>query len=332
MLERLFDLKGHGTDVRTEVMAGLTTFMTMAYIVVVNVLILLPAFTAEGMGPDEVERLRFSLTTATCLAAALATLMMGVWANYPVGLAPGMGANAYFVMVVTLMGVAWSTALGAVFWAGAIFLALSLFRVRERIVNATDSAQLHQYIERLPTGYDTLVGERGLTLSGGQRQRLSIARSILLTPGIIVFDDSTASVDAATEQRIQAALREAMRGVLGGAVLDRPPDHKGGPATDMFELALSADLVSRILQVVRRARDRGAQTSGTRGRGLGGGGHGLPWDSSLGAHQGHALVAAVRAAAPELLGALRVRLTLTCSAPGPGARGRGGAGWCPCRS
>jgi len=82
---------------------------------------------------------------------------------------------------------------------------------RERIVNATDSAQLHEYIERLPTGYDTLVGERGLTLSGGQRQRLSIARSILLTPAIIVFDDSTASIDAGTEQRIHAALKDLTR-------------------------------------------------------------------------------------------------------------------------
>ncbi len=82
---------------------------------------------------------------------------------------------------------------------------------RERIVNATDSAQLHEYIDSLPTGYDTLVGERGLTLSGGQRQRLSIARSILLTPAIIVFDDSTASIDAATEQRIHAALKELTR-------------------------------------------------------------------------------------------------------------------------
>jgi ATP-binding cassette subfamily B protein len=82
---------------------------------------------------------------------------------------------------------------------------------RERIVNATDSAQLHEYIERLPTGYDTLVGERGLTLSGGQRQRLSIARSILLTPAVIVFDDSTASIDAGTEQRIHAALKDLTR-------------------------------------------------------------------------------------------------------------------------
>jgi ATP-binding cassette subfamily B multidrug efflux pump len=80
-----------------------------------------------------------------------------------------------------------------------------------RIVNATESAQLHDYVAGLPRGYDTLVGERGLTLSGGQRQRLSIARSVLLSPAIIAFDDSTASVDAATEQRIHAALKDLTR-------------------------------------------------------------------------------------------------------------------------
>ena len=79
---------------------------------------------------------------------------------------------------------------------------------KDRISNATEAAQLHDYIARLPMGYETLVGERGVTLSGGQRQRLSIARSVLLSPPIIVFDDSTASVDAATEQRIRAALSD----------------------------------------------------------------------------------------------------------------------------
>ena len=76
------------------------------------------------------------------------------------------------------------------------------------IERATDSAQMKEYVDRLPTGFDTLVGERGVTLSGGQRQRLSIARSLLLHPQIIVFDDSTAAIDAATEQRIRAALQE----------------------------------------------------------------------------------------------------------------------------
>jgi len=71
---------------------------------------------------------------------------------------------------------------------------------------ASKYAQLGDYIERLPGGYDTMVGERGVSLSGGQRQRLSIARLIMLKPKLIVFDDSTAAIDAATEQRIRAAL------------------------------------------------------------------------------------------------------------------------------
>ena len=78
----------------------------------------------------------------------------------------------------------------------------------DRVERASRYAQLGDYIERLPGGYDTMVGERGVSLSGGQRQRLSIARSIMLKPRLIVFDDSTAAIDAATEQRIRAALAE----------------------------------------------------------------------------------------------------------------------------
>ncbi len=78
----------------------------------------------------------------------------------------------------------------------------------ETIHRATTQAQLHDWVRRLPRQYDTLVGERGVSLSGGQRQRLSIARSLLLKPKLIIFDDSTAAIDAATEQRIRAALKE----------------------------------------------------------------------------------------------------------------------------
>jgi len=81
----------------------------------------------------------------------------------------------------------------------------------DRVVDAADTAQLHDYVAGLPVGYDTLVGERGVSLSGGQRQRLSIARSVLLTPRIVVFDDSTAAIDAGTELRIRDALKELNR-------------------------------------------------------------------------------------------------------------------------
>src|SRR5206468_9535930 len=126
MLERLFDLRGHGTSLRTEVVAGLTTFVTMAYIVVVNPVIL----GAAGMPVAAV-------AVATCLAAGFGSLLMGLIANYPLALAPGMGLNAYFTYtVVKGMGVPWETALGCVFLSGVAFLVLTLVGVRQMIVGA----------------------------------------------------------------------------------------------------------------------------------------------------------------------------------------------------
>jgi AGZA family xanthine/uracil permease-like MFS transporter len=126
MLERYFKLAAHGTSVRTEVVAGITTFLTMAYIIFVNPDIL----SAAGMPKDAV-------FVATCIAAALGSAIMGLYANYPLALAPGMGLNAYFAFaVVKGMGFTWQAALGAVFISGALFVFVSLFRVREAIVNA----------------------------------------------------------------------------------------------------------------------------------------------------------------------------------------------------
>lgn len=76
-----------------------------------------------------------------------------------------------------------------------------------RIERASESAQLHNYVLGLPLGYRTIVGERGVSLSGGQRQRLSIARSLMLKPAVMVFDDSTAAIDAGTEHRIRSAIK-----------------------------------------------------------------------------------------------------------------------------
>ena len=126
MLEFLFKLSANGTNVRTEILAGITTFLTMAYIIFVNPSIL----SAAGMDHGAV-------FVATCLAAAAGTLIMGLYANYPVALAPGMGLNAYFTYgVVQGMGIGWPVALGAVFVAGILFLILSLLPVREWIINA----------------------------------------------------------------------------------------------------------------------------------------------------------------------------------------------------
>jgi len=126
MLERLFQLEAHGTTVRKEIVAGITTFLTMAYIIVVNPSIL----SATGMDFGAV-------FVATCIAAAIGTLIMGLWANYPIALAPGMGLNAFFSFtVVGSMGYSWQVALGAVFLSGFIFFILSVVKIREWIINS----------------------------------------------------------------------------------------------------------------------------------------------------------------------------------------------------
>jgi ABC-type multidrug transport system fused ATPase/permease subunit len=81
----------------------------------------------------------------------------------------------------------------------------------EEVERAARAAQAHEFIERLPKGYDAVIGERGITLSGGQRQRIAIARALAVDPRILILDDATASVDATTEAKIRAGLREATR-------------------------------------------------------------------------------------------------------------------------
>jgi adenine/guanine/hypoxanthine permease len=133
LLERVFHLTENKTTVRRELLAGLTTFMTMAYVVVVN-----PRILAEGGMPVE------GVLFATCISAALATLMMGLWANYPIALAPGMSLNAYFTYSIVMgRGVPWQTALGVVFLSGLLFLLLTLTNVREHIVNGIPDCLKH---------------------------------------------------------------------------------------------------------------------------------------------------------------------------------------------
>jgi ABC-type multidrug transport system fused ATPase/permease subunit len=82
---------------------------------------------------------------------------------------------------------------------------------QEDVEQAARAAQAHEFIERLPKGYDTVIGERGITLSGGQRQRIAIARALAVDPRVLILDDATASVDATTEARIRTGLRAATR-------------------------------------------------------------------------------------------------------------------------
>jgi AGZA family xanthine/uracil permease-like MFS transporter len=126
MLEQVFKLSANGTSVRTELVAGLTTFLTMAYIIFVN-----PAILADAKMPFG------AVFTATCVAAAIGCFLMAFLANYPIALAPGMGLNAYFAYgVVGGMGYSWQIALGCVFLSGILFLIISVLPIREWIVNA----------------------------------------------------------------------------------------------------------------------------------------------------------------------------------------------------
>ncbi len=131
MFDSYFKLSEHGSNLRTELIAGVTTFLAMAYIIFVNPEIL----SASGMD-------RNSVFVATCLVSAIGSLIMGLYANYPITVAPGMGLNAYFsYTVVGTLGYSWQVALGAVFISGLLFLIISVLPVREWIINSIPRSQ-----------------------------------------------------------------------------------------------------------------------------------------------------------------------------------------------
>jgi len=147
LLERYFEFETLGADWKTEILAGITTFMTMAYIVFVN-----PAILHEAGMPLA------AVTAATCISAAVGSLLMGGFARYPIALAPGMGLNAYFTYsVVKGMGVPWQTALGAVFISGVAFFLLTLVGVRQLIVSSIP-AELHAAVAAGVGLFIALVG------------------------------------------------------------------------------------------------------------------------------------------------------------------------------
>ena len=183
-LEKIFHLKEHHTDVKTEIMAGITTFMTMAYILAVNPNIL----SATGMD-------RGAVFTATALASFVATCLMAALSNYPFVLAPGMGLNAYFAYTVVLgMGYSWQQALAAVFAEGIIFIILSLVNVREAIFNAIPitlkhavSAGIGLFIAFIGLQNAKIVVNNDSTLVGMFSFKSSLASGTFHSEGITVL-------------------------------------------------------------------------------------------------------------------------------------------------
>lgn len=126
MLDKIFHITSSKSTVKNEIIAGFTTFMTMSYIIFVNPDILSNA----GMPKD-------ALITATCLAAAFASILMGIYANYPIGLATSMTSNVFFAFVIVKsMGLSWQQGLAAVFIVGVLFIFITIGRIRELIMDA----------------------------------------------------------------------------------------------------------------------------------------------------------------------------------------------------
>jgi len=153
-MDKYFKLTENGTNVKREIVAGITTFLTMAYIIAVN-----PNFLSTAMGDGTAG----ALVTATCLAAGLTTILMGLYANAPFALASGMGLNAFFAFTVCgAMGISWQVALTAVFVEGIIFIILSLTRVREAVVNCIPLTMKHA----VTAGIGLFIAFIGLTGAG----------------------------------------------------------------------------------------------------------------------------------------------------------------------
>ena len=165
MLERLFALSARNTNVRTEVAAGMTTFMTMAYILFVNPSIL----GAAGMDKNAV-------LLATAIGAGCVTIAMGMFVNYPIALAPGMGLNAFYAFTVVIgMGIPWEVALGAVFLSGIVFILLTVTRVRQLLVEGMPVSLKHA----ITVGIGLFITVVGLKLSGLMSIRLSLIKPTL---------------------------------------------------------------------------------------------------------------------------------------------------------
>lgn len=203
----MFKLAENGTTLRTEVVAGLTTYLTMAYIVVVNPSILAAAGIDQG-----------AAFVATCVAAALGSLAMGLMANLPIALAPGMGLNAYFAFtVVGAMGVPWQTALGAVFLSGLLFLLVSLLRVREWLIGAVPLS-LKLGIAAGIGAFLGLIGLRGMGLVAASPATL-VALGKLSDPAVWLSCAAFVLMAGLAARRVPGAV---LIGVLAAALAGLP--------------------------------------------------------------------------------------------------------------
>jgi len=255
MLRRLFRLDEHGTSVRVELLGGLTTFLTMAYIVVVNPAIL--SFAGVPTGPS---------TMATVLVAIFGSLLMGLYANRPIAVAPYMGENAFVAFGLTAMGLAWPQCLGAVFLSGALFLLATLVGVRAWLAAAISPSLKHSFAAGIGL-FMTLIGlyETGIVTSfatglpvaalldaGTQTLRapdVPLKLGNLRDPRVLLAVAGILAIAALLQRRVRGALLLGMAGTgLAGIALghaEAPRAFFALPFTGEYSLAplfLSLDL------------------------------------------------------------------------------------------
>ena len=244
MFERLFALKARQSSLKNEIIGGVTTYVTMAYILVVQPIVL----SAAGMDFGAV-------LTATAVGSALACFIMGLYANYPVALAPAMGHNFYFAFAVVLgMGISWQAALTATFTAGVLFVVLTLLGVRQQIMKALPESLMHA----ISVGIGLLIALVGLEWSGIIAAApgtlvglgdLSAAPTVLALSGLAII--SILMVRRTPGALLIGLLVTALIGVLTGimafqGVASAPPS----PAPTAFALDFSMLLSAEFWLVV----------------------------------------------------------------------------------
>ncbi len=219
-LDRQFQLTARGSNVPTEVRAGVTTFLTMAYIIFVNPAILSAAIDIEGGVPQ--------LVTVTCMAAAVGTLVMALWGNLPFALAPGLGLNAYFAFtVVGTLGFAWQTALGAVFVSGLIFVIVSATGIREWILRAIPLYLKHA----ITTGIGAFLAIIGFANAGliADSEATLVTRGDWTAPGLWLALVGIIAAATLLALRVRGALLISILAVTAIAIISRVAVYNGEP-------------------------------------------------------------------------------------------------------
>ncbi|MFP3914482.1 MAG: NCS2 family permease [Actinomycetota bacterium] len=225
-LERRFHVEARGSTVGGEVRAGLTTFLTMAYIIFVNPVILSNAIDVEGVFPQ--------LLTVTCAAAAVGTLIMGLWANLPFALAPGMGLNAYFAFtVVGTLGYPWETALGAVFVSGVLFAIISLTGLRQWILEAIPLHLKHAIAAGIGA-FLAIIGFQGAGLIADSPDTL-VTRGDWTSPGLWLAMLGVIAAGVLLAMKVKGALLISILGITLLAIATGAPVYTGGEAFGGFE-------------------------------------------------------------------------------------------------